>query len=90
MKTIELKVKTKDGEKVYSADDIPFGALEECIKIENMSELEALNAFPKIIKMTFPEITDEEIKQLGMRRVMQFITQDIKELMQPINEAVKN
>ena len=30
---IELKIKTPTGEKVYSADDISFGALEECIKL---------------------------------------------------------
>ena len=84
---IELKIKTPTGEKVYSADDISFGALEECIKLENN---EALKAFPRIVKLIFPEITDEEIKYLGLRQVMKLVTQDIKELMNPINEAVKN
>ena len=87
---IELKIKTPTGEKVYSADDISFGALEECIKLENAEDNEALKAFPRIVKLIFPEITDEEIKYLGLRQVMKLVTQDIKELMNPINEAVKN
>lgn len=87
---ITFKIKTPKGEKEFSADDISYGAFEECIGLEGLSDVEALRAFPRIVRMIFPEITEEEIKYAGMRQIMKLVTQDIKELMNPLTEAVKN
>lgn len=87
---IELKIKTPQGEKTFTADDITFGAMEECIKLEGASNEEALKMFPEVVKMIFPEITAEDVKYLGLKQVIKLVSIEIPKLMQPVNDAVKN
>lgn len=87
---IELKIKTPTGEKEFKADDITFGALEECVKLEGLSDVEAMQKFPTILKLIFPDLTSEDIKYIGMKQIMKLVKEDIKKLMFPVEDAVKN
>lgn len=87
---LELKIKTPEGEKTFSTNDITFGALEECMKLEGKSEKEAFAIIPEIMQMIFPEITREDVKYIGFFQLQKLLNEDIKKIMLPIDNSIKN
>lgn len=87
---IELKIKTPQGEKVYQADDITLGAMEECVKMEHVSNEDLLKQFPEIIKLIFPDIDESHVKYIGFKQIMRLVTVDVPKLMAPVENVIKN
>lgn len=87
---IELKLKTPDGEKTFSTDDITFGALEQIIELEGKSEREIMAKVPELLTLIFPEMTRDDCKYLGILQLRKLLQDDIKNFTLPIENVVKN
>lgn len=94
MQQIELQIRTPQGEKTFVNDDVNFGVLEECLKLEEeagtLTDREAFQRIPEILKMLFPDITDDDIKYCGFNKVKKLLNEDIKRLTNPIEKELKN
>lgn len=88
---IELKIKTANGIKTFQSDDIGFGVLKQLIKLqENPNDKNFVEAIPKIVKNLFPEITEEEIDNIGMKDLQRILSMKADEILEPVAEVSKN
>lgn len=88
---IELNVKTANGIKTFKTDDIGFGVLKQLIKLqENPSDKNFVEAIPRIVKSLFPEITEEEIDNIGMKDLQRILSTKADEILEPVAEVSKN
>lgn len=87
---LELKIKTPNGEKTFSTNDITFGALEQIIELEGKSDKEVFAKVPDLLTCIFPEMTREDCKYLGLLQLKKLLQEDIKNFTSPIENVVKN
>lgn len=88
---IELKIKTKEGEKTFNCDDVPFGVLEEVLKLDEVkTDKEAMKVIPDILQLLFPDMTENDVKYVGIKQFRNIIQKEVKKLINPIEEELKN
>lgn len=87
---LELKIKTPDGEKTFSTNDITFGTLEQIIELEGKSDKEIFAKVPELLTCIFPDMTKDDCKYLGLLQLKKLLHEDIKNFTTPIDNAVKN
>lgn len=88
---IELKIKTKEGEKTFICDDVPFGVVEEVLKLDEVkTDKEAMKVIPDILQLLFPEMKDNDVKYVGIKQFRNIIQNEVKKLINPIEEELKN
>lgn len=88
---IELKIKTKEGEKTFNCDDVPYGVLEEVLKLDEVkTDKEAMKIIPDILQFLFPDMTENDVKYVGIKQFRNIIQKEVKKLINPIEEELKN
>lgn len=88
---IELKIKTKEGEKTFNCDDVSYGVLEEVLKLDEVkTDKEAMKIIPDILQFLFPDMTENDVKYVGIKQFRNIIQKEVKKLINPIEEELKN
>lgn len=88
---IELKIKTKEGEKTFNCDDVSYGVLEEVLKLDEVkTDIEAMKIIPIILQFLFPDMTENDVKYVGIKQFRNIIQKEVKKLINPIEEELKN